>query len=248
MHDPTLWFLIQWFFRLDVQWLFRLEGKKGSSGDEGEVDKPLIFEIYGDNSWHRSHLLGDHRIQCFLGVTLRCLLRLTKAAELANEASEEKSAVCNRGSTAWEPSAKIKREAVMLKAELELGVSSRVPHNTCLRPVKNNSELLEEMNRLFQWAALIHLNRRIFGLPTAHPNVQAPVGEILNSIETLNRKNGGNPALLYPLATAGCEALDPGQRQMALEQCRRIELLGHMCVSIPSTLSIEEQAKIIAIT
>lgn len=234
LHDPTLWFLVQWFFRLDVQWLFRQEGSRGSS--EHEIDKPLLFEIYGDKSWQRSHFLGDCRIQCFLGVTLRCLMRLTKAAELAREVSEEKSVAVTDESTTWEPSARITEEAVQLKADLELGVSSWVSQSTCPLFINSNSELLAEMNRQFQFAALIHLNRRVFRLQSSHPEVQGPVGNILNSIEFLNQKGGVNAALLYPLATAGCEALGPGQRNLALEQCRRIELVGHTCVSIYLTL------------
>lgn len=227
MHDPTLWFLVQWFFRLEVQWLFRPEG----IANDG-ADKPLIFEIYGDNAWHRSHILGDNRLQCFLGVTLRCLMRLTKAAELAKQMSEGKAAALSDTSITGEPTVKILKEAIVLKADLELGVSNLLSHTTCPQPVESVPKVLAEMNRLFQWAALIQLNRRVFAMQTSHPDIQGPVSKILESIESLNQENGVIAALLYPLAAAGCEIVQPSQRYMALEQCKRIELVGHTCVSM----------------
>jgi hypothetical protein len=145
MRDPTLWLLVQWFFRLEVQWLFQPEG----IANDG-ADKPLIFEIYGDNAWHSSQILGDNRLQCFLGVTLKCLMRLTKAAELAKQMSEGKAAALSDTSITGEPTVKITKEAIMLKADLELGVSDSLSHTTCPQPVESVPKVLAELNRLFQ--------------------------------------------------------------------------------------------------
>ena len=226
MDDPALAFLVQWVFRMDIQWLFRRQSLDELCHEKG--DRPLIYDVFGDGPLQYSHLLGHDLIQCFLGVTFPCLMRLTKAAELTKEAHIQRSTMSAHGNITWKSSSALLDEALTVKEDLERGAISWLSQSTCPSTGKENFEFykLATINRLFQWAALVHLNRKVFGRPRSHPDVRGPVVNILDTIEYLYHAGRAEGVLIFPLVTAGCEVEDSGQRQMMIEQCGKTGLVS----------------------
>ena len=219
----ALSFLREWFFHLE---LFR----KSPGLD---TDSPLIFDEYGRTSWRSPYPIPsdpyDFHIECLWGTTLRCLLRLTKIAELVKETNNERSDFFDSSSLGWAPPTKIRDEAMVLKAELELGAGHLVPRCHCTKLARNGwgPREMRAVNRLYHLAGLIHLNRRILGRPSSHPDVQSNVTQILETLKTAySREDKVQFALLFPIITAGCEAQRPEDKQLVLERCKSIELLG----------------------
>ena len=66
-----------------------------------------------------------------------------------------------------------RHEAMALKKDPESAVESNIAYTSCCQSSKDRSAHHDviAINQHFQWAALIHLNRRVLGLPSSHPDV-----------------------------------------------------------------------------
>ena len=157
------------------------------------------------------------------------LLRLTKIAELVKETDNERSDFFDSSSLGWAPPTKIRDEAMVLKTELELGAGHLVPRCHCTKPARNGwgPREMRAVNRFCHLAGLIHLNHRILGRPSSNPDVQGNVTQILETLKTAySREDKVQFALLFPIIAAGCEVQRPEDKQLVLERCKSIELLG----------------------
>jgi hypothetical protein len=85
---------------------------------------------------------------------------------------------------------------------------------------------MRNTHRLFVYAALLHLYRRVQDLPRNHPKVIHAVYMIIENLQRLPDNSTTNILLLWPLFSAGCEAEDPHQRCIIEERMKKMGLFG----------------------
>ncbi|KKY15045.1 putative c6 zinc finger domain containing protein [Phaeomoniella chlamydospora] len=86
-------------------------------------------------------------------------------------------------------------------------------------------------NDSFHLAASIHIYRRILFLPRSHPTVQSLVNSVVENLLKIRKGGAAEACLLFPMFTAGCEALKPEVRELILERLKGMEEVGMMQVT-----------------
>lgn len=67
-------------------------------------------------------------------------------------------------------------------------------------------------------ATLLYLYRRVDRLPKSHPKVQLAVEFIIDAVQKIDKYSPINIQLLWPLLTAGCEAITDTQRSIVVDR------------------------------
>ena len=225
--DKVSYFLSRWFAYLDI--LGSLSG--------GKNDQPL----FSGNYWANDDADDDFQIDCLLGFTSRCVSILARIAELARQCDSERisSETCEIQED-WKPSEETLQKAERLKVDLQEARMHRYrgcPHRPSTpvmrrRRGKDGDEagwdLLEMVatNEAFHWAGLIHLNRRILGKKSEDVEVQIAVREIVSALFKVRKGGTAEACLLFPIFTAGCDALESGQRKVIMERLSAVEESG----------------------
>ncbi|KAH0410775.1 hypothetical protein KCU90_g19487, partial [Aureobasidium melanogenum] len=221
--DPFVNFLARWFAYLDV--IGSLSGHRNQAPLD---DKYMMFD-----SNNQSDAYG-FTIDCFFGFTNCCISLLARVARLARQCGAQR--IDEQGNTDpdWRPSEEVLKEAEVLKQELSHSrhhVQRGCRHS--LDEDEKSSERtrleLQEMvsvNESFHLAGLIHLNRRVLGKPSTDPEIQQSVKLVLKALKDVRRGGTAESSLLFPMFTAGCDAQDPGDREMILERLKLVEGLG----------------------
>ncbi|KAF8472803.1 fungal-specific transcription factor domain-containing protein [Kalaharituber pfeilii] len=89
----------------------------------------------------------------------------------------------------------------------------------------DNEELLAT-NDAFHLAASVHLYRRVLNYPSAHPKVQRAVALIVGAMHKVRHNGAAENCLLFPLFTAGCEAIQNVHRTYTLRRMQAVEKIG----------------------
>lgn len=215
--DQVSTFLWSWFAYLDV--LGSLSGGKANSSSSAWV---LDYEIDAEN---------DYSIDCILGFTSRCVHILAKIAELARISDNSRIGSDHSIRPEWQPSEDVIARAALLEADL---AASRLhPAKPCNHMQSSGEAAYQwdryEMaatNEAFHWAGLVHLQRRILGKPSTHPDVQNAVREIFGALYKVRRGSSAEACLLFPMFTAGCDIGDHRQREEILARVKSVERLG----------------------
>ncbi|KZF26826.1 hypothetical protein L228DRAFT_258196 [Xylona heveae TC161] len=217
--DKVLYFLSRWLAYLDVL---------GSLGG-GKSDRPLFTGSYWiDNSQDDGE---NSEIDCVLGFTSQCANILARVAELARQCHGERIDPEGNPLPEWAPSPEIAAEAEDLRRLLHTSCS-RVYRGCVHRTVEPDSDTdldsmeMVAMNESFHWTGLIHLDRRVLGWPSSHPEVQKCVQNIIGTFTKMRRGGTAEACLLFPMFTAGCDAKDASQRELILERIKSVELSG----------------------
>jgi hypothetical protein len=228
--DPVFHFLCRWFAYLDVL---------GSLS--GQNEQPL----FSGNYWSSSELGSDtekiedeFEIDCLLGFTSRCISILAKVAQLARKCDSERASpiysdnnVSQHQSQPWQPSSETYDEAMMLLSELEDARTQTV--TSCSHshyddedmPPATTSEM-QFMNEAFHWAGLVHLHRRVLGKESTHPDVQNAVFRIVEALKMVSIGGTAEAGLLFPIFTAGCDALRDVDKSYILGRVESMEKNG----------------------
>ncbi|KAL9609299.1 MAG: hypothetical protein Q9167_005917 [Letrouitia subvulpina] len=228
--DKVSYFLSRWFAYLDV--LGSLSGSKN--------EQPLFSGSY----WINDDSDDEFQIDCLLGFTSQCVGILAKIAELASQCDRERiDAETREIREDWTPGEEIVQQAEQLKQNLQNARMHRFkgcPHRPST-PIKstpdrhigddNNNpgwDLLEMVatNEAFHWAGLVHLNRRILGKKSEDIEVQIAVREIVSALFKVRKGGTAETCLLFPMFTAGCDAKEPGQREVIMERVKWVEGCG----------------------
>lgn len=235
--DKVSYFLSRWFAYLDI--LGSLSG--------GKNEQPLFSGSY----WANDDSDDDFQIDCLLGFTSRCVSILARIAELARQCDSERiSSETGDVNEDWTPSEDTLQKAERLKLDLQDARMHRYkgcPHRPSTpvmhrRSGKDGNEagwdLLEMVatNEAFHWAGLIHLNRRILGKRTEDVEVQIAVREIVSALYKVRKGGTAEACLLFPIFTAGCDAVEKGQREVIMERLTAVEESGMTQVSPPQRL------------
>lgn len=230
--DTVSYFLVRWFAYLDL--LGRLSGR--------EIDEPVLSDSgkYWTND--NDEPLAEFSVDCFFGFTTRCVAILHKIGELARQCEQERK-MMRRGSRGqdivWKPTKETLRNALRLREELResrersLGRCSHA-HDNGYAHFHNGSDTGEDFdedellatNDAFHWAAEIHLYRRLLGYESDHPDVQDAVGLIVEAMHKVKLGGTAENCLLFPLFTAGCEAINYEHRDYTLQRMLEVEKTG----------------------
>jgi hypothetical protein len=232
--DTVSYFLVRWFAYLDL--LGRLSGR--------EIDEPVLSD--SGKYWINDNEdeLAEFSVDCFFGFTTRCVAILHKIGELARRCEGERKIMkqMRRGSqdqeNVWHPSKDVLKNALRLRDELRESKSKSVgrcshSHDNGYAHFHNGSDIddfdeeeLLATNDAFHWAAEIHLYRRVLGYPTDHMDVQHAVALIVEAMYKVKHGGTAENCLLFPLFTAGCEALDFEHRDYTHRRMKEVEKTG----------------------
>ncbi|OHE95791.1 C6 zinc finger protein [Colletotrichum orchidophilum] len=223
--DGACAFLWSWFAYLDV-----LGSLSGGSPDE---DSSRFWFLE-----YAVHSPGDsqHEIDCIMGFTTRCVQILAQIAELARRCDEQRFELSGHPpQLVWSPSAACLERAQLLEQELLYSMAQ--PSRPCRHINQSQSAEVEVegwdnrgevvlLNEAFHWAGLVHLHRRVLAKPPDHEDVKGPVRRIIACLEGIRPGGSAETGFLFPMFTAGCNALEGVQRRKVLERFRSVERNG----------------------
>ncbi|KAK1984099.1 C6 zinc finger protein [Colletotrichum cereale] len=214
--DRVCAFLWSWFAYLDVLGCL--------SGGTPEEDSSRFWLLE-----YTMHNASDDRyeIDCIMGFTTSCVQILAQIADLACRCDKQRLTSSAPPSSAWTPGPASIQRAKQLEQELLYSMSE--PSLPCkhIQSVESKDRLVMVlMNEAFHWAGLIHLHRRVLGKPSGHADVQEPVRSIIACLESIQPGGSAETGFLFPMFTAGCNALDEGQRRKILERFKSVESNG----------------------
>ncbi len=177
-----------------------------------------------------------NQIDCIMGFTPRCVQILYKVAEMARTCDAARiDPLTNTVRQGWVPDETTAAEAATLREAIERSLAE--PSRPCQHThatsdvMKWDRDQMAATNEAYHWAALIHLQRRVLGMPMDHEDVQIPVARILRCLEKIERGGTAETCLLFPMFTAGCELTDENAREMILERVLTVEETGMTQVS-----------------
>nr|POE63708.1 adhesion and hyphal regulator 1 [Quercus suber] len=226
--DKAIFFLSRWFAYLDV--LGALSG--------GRQAEPLhgAYEEDGGGEWLVNRSDDEiFQIDCFFGFSGRCLALLAQIAEMASRCDKQRiDPITNQIKAGWAPDVETRTRAKRLRNALE--ASARCVYRGCTHqnPYDSPSETRNERNvveifatnEAYHWAGLVHLSRRVLGLPSHHPEVQLQVQRVIESLEKIGRGSSAERCLLLPMFSAGCEAQSESDRELFMDRMRAVEGWG----------------------
>lgn len=239
--SPVVNFLARWFAYLDVI---------GSlSGHKNDIPLSEAYWSFPHDTISReskSSMEGDEHgfaIDCFFGFTNCCISLLARVAKLAHECDEERIDADRNVDPNWAPSDETREAAERLAVELT--ESRGHVHAGCRHSDDSghsdwgaasdstNLDLQEivNVNEAFHLAGLIHLYRRVMGRASEDKEVQECVRQVLLVLSQIRKGGTAESCLLFPMFTAGCDAIDSEHRALILERLKLVEGLGMTHVS-----------------
>jgi hypothetical protein len=221
--DDVSYFLSRWFAYLDV--VGSLSGSRH--------EKPLSL-----NYLPMENASGEeaYQIDCLLGFTGHCVSILARVAELAKQCEPDRFDENGDIRANWKPSEAIVQQAEQVRDELQR--SQERDYRACThRPSLSGSQISEHeagwdsleifaTNEAFHWAGLIHLLRRVLGRSRSDLEVQTAVREIVGLLYKVRKGSTAEACLLFPMFTAGVDAIDRGQRERIAERLKGVEGFG----------------------
>ncbi|GAB7366578.1 hypothetical protein MBLNU230_g8564t1 [Neophaeotheca triangularis] len=222
--DKTIFFLSRWFAYLDV--LGSLSGSKHH--------RPLSDAYLEDGSglWLVNRANDEiFKIDCFFGFSGRCIALLAQVAELASECDRHRiDLITSSVRTSWEPSDLIRNRTEQLRARLEASITQRYlgcsPKSPSATTVDDLTAEIYATNTLFHLAGLLHLHRRCLNLPSSAPAIQDLVARTLSLLQDIRSNSTAETCLLFPIFTAGCEALNERDRELFMARLTAVEGWG----------------------
>lgn len=223
--SPVVNFLARWFAYLDVI---------GSLC--GHMNDAPLFEFSEDIHAHTGESSNhDFAIDCFFGFTNCCIGLLARVAKLAHECDKERIDADRNINPGWEPSERARDTAEKLVISLRENrghVYAACRHSLRDKPgdfdtISDSSRLdLQEIvsvNEAFHLAGLIHVYRRVLGKQSADKEVQECVRQVLVVLDQVRKGARAEGCMLFPMFTAGCDAVDTQHRDAILERLRLVE-------------------------
>lgn len=238
--DPFVNFLTRWFAYLDVI---------GSlSGHRNQVpldDMYMTFDHEGNSDAY------GFTIDCFFGFTNCCISLLARVARLAHKCDSQRIDDHGNADPDWKPTEEVVEEAGALKKKLSHSrhhVQHGCRHNASEDEQSSEKTRLElqemvSVNEAFHLAGLIHVDRRVLGKPSSDAEIQDAVKLVLQALKNVRRGGTAESSLLFPMFTAGCDALDVEDREMILDRLKLVEGLGMTNVSRPMKETSGERDK-----
>ena len=205
-------FLGRWFAYIDtITGLMHgrsdRDGQFSENTDESDLRAPLGHDESRMLKAFNTTEKPDGWIDCLSGLTRRCLLSLAKVRHIVGKA---KLARCE----AQEPADMLSTlSSAAISLQIELKREDTADSIPCTHGDIWDSYEMTTINRAFELAGLVHLNRELFGLERSHSEVKIFVNNILRSLHTIRKGRPTEACLLFPLVTAAC-ACDIDSREL----------------------------------
>jgi len=222
--DEETFFLARWFGYLDIL---------GSLSRPGLME-PLSLETY----WVEDPNESDDAIDCLLGCTRPCMRLLVQVAQLVKESEMSRLDANRNVRVDWYPPYEIDQRAKQLL--LSLYESCDVVGFTCthgdpnITPVEEAITDMREIlstNKLYHWAGIIQLLRRVYNYPKEFEEVKHAVRMVLDNLETIRDGSPAEACLLFPIFTAACETTEWEQKERFIGRIFDVEEFGMKQVS-----------------
>ncbi|KAE8419458.1 fungal-specific transcription factor domain-containing protein [Aspergillus pseudocaelatus] len=168
--------------------------------------------------------LDEYCVDCFSGFTPRTGLFLTRLAKLVHQCDNERFDEMGIWISGWRPSASIILEAQELINELEL-LRTRA-HASSRHFRESGATDIIASDKTFYYAGLLHLHRRVLGTSPFSTPVKEALDGLREALAQIRFGASAEVGTLFCLFTAGCEALDPGQRMEIQERFEVLEKTG----------------------
>ena len=210
--DKILAFLGRWFTYLDtisglMQGRSDRDGQFSETNDQSDLRASLSHLEARILKEFNTPEKADGWIDCPSGLSRRCLLSLAKVRYIVGKA---KLARCEAQKPA-DTLSTLSSEATSFQLELKRqNIANSIP---CKHGDIWDFYAMTTINRAFELAGLVHLNRELFGLELSHSEVKIPVKMILTSLHTIQKGSPNEACLLFPLVTAAC-ACDIHSREL----------------------------------
>ena len=214
--DRVSYFLIRWFAYLDVLGAFSTKADQALfTGD--------LYDFEDD-----AH---DFQIDCVLGFSGYLAGILAKIADLARRCDNERVTSTGELDPSWTPAPDVLLAAERIKSDLQAAGHQRYslcPHRQKNSDIEASYQALEmsATNEAFHWAGIIHLHKRVLGLPQEAPEVQNAVRSVIGTLYKVRKGGAAEACLIFPLFTAGCEAKEESQREIIMERIMSVEASG----------------------
>ncbi|KAI9891775.1 MAG: hypothetical protein M1814_002339 [Vezdaea aestivalis] len=229
--DKEAYFMARWLAYLDVM---------GALGG-GKNDEPLYSGSYWLEANYDEDLNSPWEIDCLLGFTSRSISSLARISKLARRCSTERIAPNGELRPNWQPSSEIVFTAEHLTRELERARTHE--YRQCSRRLyddenESKQKRLEMVasNNAYHWAGLVHIRRRILGLPSSDCVVQKAVENIVSELCKVRKGGTAEACMLFPMFTAGCDAPEGEQRRIVAERLDGLSMVGMNHVKKARTL------------
>ncbi|KAL3963946.1 hypothetical protein ACCO45_000950 [Purpureocillium lilacinum] len=168
-------------------------------------------------------------IDCIMGYSARCARLLGQVADMARRCDRERIGPGGQLLPGWVPHTRTIEAALALDQELR--ESMKTSSKPCMHVRTGNIQMrdLAEMaatNEAFHWAGRAHLHRRVLGRASTDADVQAAVEQMVHCLEQTRAGGAAELGMVFPMFTAGCEAVDEGQRSKVLARFKSAERSG----------------------
>lgn len=217
--DPVSWFLSRWYGYLWVMGAF--------SGNSLEQD---LCAKFWSHDPARADAAEDNQVDCFLGFAPRVLVVLAKVASLVcqcDRAFAQTARPDGQLSSAWRPSGATIMLATKLKQELQVRESHEVKVCSHVEYTDHSAaEDLKASNVSYHLAGVIHLQRRVLRNSINSAPVQDAVRGIVEALRQTSDSRIAANNMIFPLFTAGCQAIEPEHRQAILQGFEKMENYG----------------------
>lgn len=225
-------FLWSWFAYIDV-----LGGLSGGPTDASPA-WILDYKVYDPQD--------DDEMDCIMGFTTRCIYILSQIAELVRQCEPERlrHAADEQATEPWMPNEQVEMRAASLVVDVL--DSMQRPMVACAHLHRSGDIVrwdraeMEACNEAYHWAALVHLERRVLGKPTDHPDVRGAVQHICDCVDRVRFGGTAENCLLFPLFTAGCEVPDPLRREKLMQRIASVE--GTAMMQVSSAMALMQRA------
>ncbi|KAL0939962.1 C6 zinc finger domain containing protein [Colletotrichum truncatum] len=169
---------------------------------------------------------GPGHIDTITGLSLDLATILNQVCDLSDSNSPKVTELENASQTESDEEKKQILQANILKAQsLETLLLYIRSQTSSPEPTEFSTEL-DCTHKLFINATLLSLYRRFYGLPKSHEKVQSAVESILELLQKIDLHSKVNVPLLWPLLTAGCEAMTEAQRSIIATRMIAMESHG----------------------
>ncbi|UNI14783.1 hypothetical protein JDV02_001379 [Purpureocillium takamizusanense] len=168
-------------------------------------------------------------IDCIMGYSARCARLLGQVADMARRCDRERIGPGGQVLAGWVPHTRTIEAALAL--DQELTESMKTSSKPCMHVRTGNIQMrdLAEMaatNEAFHWAGRAHLHRRVLGKGSSDAVVRAAVEQMVHCLEQTRPGGAAELGVVFPMFTAGCEAVDEGQRSKVLARFKSAERSG----------------------
>ncbi|KAF7589984.1 hypothetical protein BBP40_003476 [Aspergillus hancockii] len=163
-------------------------------------------------------------VDCFTGFAPGTGLFLTKLGKLVHQCDNERFDEMGIWVSGWRPSANVILEAQELITDLEILRNRAHASSRHFRELDSTDIIASD--RAFYYAGLLHLHRRVLGTSPFSALVKEAVSGLRNALAQIRPGASAEVGTLFPMFTAGCEALDPKQRMEIQERFEILEKTG----------------------